>query len=415
MTILTKNKNDGLSMRLFYFVTDPYPAYRVDLTELFSGELRKLGMEIDWSMRRDDTGTWCSIKKNAETIYLPIALGRIPLITPIVRRLGEVIGEIGLTTKLLFGRHYDFIQVRDDRYTAAFFAWLAARIRGSKFIYWVSFPFPENDLENAKLSFGPRRIFLKVRGVLTQWWLYKVVLPRADHVFVQSERMRQNIVSHGLAANRITPVPMGVPTRLLEWSKTTHYAIEPGSVNYIGSFGRLRHLDTIIQAFALVLQQLPDIKFYMVGGSREKPEERQYLEDMCKRLDISNSVIFTGFLPMEQAWSLVAKTAVCISPIYPSPVYLPASSTKLNEYMALGRPVIANEHPEQSETLASSGAGLCVAWSAESFANAMISLLSRPDDAEQMGKKGPAWVAENRRYDIIAAQVFRQYRSLLEK
>lgn len=402
-------------MRLFYFVTDPYPAYRVDLTELFSGELRKLGLEIDWSMRRDDSGFGCSIKKNAETIYLPLTLGGIPVITPLVRRMGEVMGEIGLMFKLLFGRRYDFIQVRDDRYTAAFFAWLAARIRGSKFIYWVSFPFPENDLEKAKLASGPRQIFLKARGALAHWWLYKMALPRADHVFVQSERMRQNIASHGLAANRMTPVPMGVPARLLEWSKTSRHAIEPGSVNYIGSFARLRHLDIIIQAFALVLQQLPDIKFYMIGGSGDAPEERRHLEGVCGQLGIADSVVFIDFLPMEQAWSLVAKAAVCISPIYPSPVFLPASSTKLNEYMALGRPVIANDHPEQSETLASSGAGLCVSWGAESFANAMVSLLSRPEEAEQMGKKGPTWVAENRRYDILAAQVFRQYQSLLNK
>ncbi|MGZ5017289.1 MAG: glycosyltransferase family 4 protein [Methylobacter sp.] len=400
-------------MRLFYFVTDPYPAYRVDLTELFSNELHELGLEVDWSMRRNDSGIWRSIKKNTETIYLPLALGGIPFITPIVRRLGEMIGEIGLTIRLLFGQRYDFIQVRDDRYTAAFFAWLVARIRGSKFIYWVSFSFPENDLEKADLSSGPRRIFLMIRGVLTKWWLYKAVLPRADHVFVQSERMRQDIASYGLAISRMTSVPMGIPRRLLEWSKTSHYAIESGTVNYIGSFASSRHLDTIIDSFALVLQQLPDIKFYMVG-SGDTQEEQQYLENLCKQLGISDSVIFTGFVPMEQAWSLVAKAAICISPIYPSPKFLRASSTKLNEYMALGRPVIANEHPEQSETLASSGAGLCVPWSAEDFANAMIYLLSHPYDAEQMGKKGPVWVAENRRYDLIAAQVFHQYRSLLE-
>ncbi len=401
-------------MRLFYFVTDSYPAWRVDLTELFSYELKKLGLQTDWSMRRDDSGAWCSVNHNDEMIYLPLAVSEIPLITPIVRCLGEFSGEILLTIKLLFGPYYDFIQVRDNRYTAAFFAWLVARIRGSKFIYWVSFPFPENDLEKAKLSSGPRRIFLNVRGILTQWWLYKVVLPRADHIFVQSERMRQNIASYGLVINRMTPVPMGASTRLLEWCKTARIAVEPGSVNYMGTFARTRRLDIIIQAFALVLQQLPSAKLYLVGRG-DTVDERQFLEDFTMKLGISDNVVFTGFLPMEQAWKLAAKAAVCLSPMCPVRILLSTSPTKINDYLALGRPIVANEHPEQSEIIASSGAGICVPWSAESFANAIIFLLSHPGDAEKMGKKGPAWVAENRRYNRLAAQVFHQYRSLLEK
>lgn len=401
-------------MRLFYFVTDSYPAWRVDLAELFSYELMKLGMHTDWSMRRDDSGLWCTVKKNGESIYLPFFISGIPIITPITRRFGEFMSEIYLTGILIFGPRYDFIQVRDDRYTAAFFAWLAARICGSKFIYWVSFPFPENDLEKAKLSTGLRKAFFKLRGNLTMWWLYKLVLPRADHVFVQTERMKENIMAYGLAKDRMTPVSMGVSMRLFEWKRTAHHEVERGSVTYLGTFARSRHLETIIQAFSLVIRQLPSAKLYLVGRG-DIPEDRQFLENLVEQLGLLNSVIFTGFLPIDQAWEVAAKSELCISPIYPSFIFLQGSPTKLYEYMALGRPVIANEHPEQSNALVSSGAGLCVPWNEQSFADAMISMLSNPNEAEKMGEKGPDWVEDNRRYDHIAAQVYRQYQMLLDK
>ena len=399
-------------MRLFYFITDSYPAWRVDIAELFSKELKNMGLHTDWSMRRDGTGAWKKVSDDKQAIYLPLLIAGIPAVTPIVRRLGEFFGEIWLMFKLLFGPYYDIIQVRDDRYTAAFFALIAARLRGSKFVYWVSFPFPENDIEKAGLTTGVRSHFFKLRGQISHWWLYKLMLPLADHVFVQTEGMKQNIISYGLNANHMTAVPMGVATHLFEWLKTAKTQIEPNSVVYLGTFARSRHLETLIEAFVLVVKQCPNAKLYMVGRG-DTADDRQFLEDLSSKLNIAKHIVFTGFLPIDQAWAVAAKAAVCISPIYPSFIYLQGSPTKLYEYMALGRPIVANAHPEQSSTLSNSGAGLCVPWHAQAFADAIFSLLNDPEAAEKMGAKGPDWAIKNRRYDHIAAAVFRQYQKIL--
>lgn len=401
-------------MRLFYFVTDSYPAWRVDLTELFSNELSALGLATTWSMRRDDGGGFARVRANGEDIYLPVAAPGVPGIAPIIRRLGEVFSEIIIFAKFIFGPRFDFIQVRDDRYAAGLFALLAARLRGSKFIYWVSFPFPENDLEKAKLASGVHRLFLHARGALTRWWLYKTMLSNADHVFVQSNRMKKDIAEYGLPEDRMTPVPMGVSKRLLEWVAVEQHAIEKDSIVYLGSFARARRLETLIEAFSLVIQRVPNAKLYMVGRG-DIPEDRLILENLCQRLGIGDQVFFPGFLSKEAAWSRAASAAVCVSPIYSSPIFDCASPTKLYEYMALGRPIVANEHPEQTNALSASGAGLCVPWSAEHFSDAIVYLLEHPDTAEQMGRRGPEWVAEHRRYDGLAKAVFQKYSSLLNQ
>ena len=82
--------------------------------------------------------------------------------------------------------------------------------------------------------------------------------------------------------------------------------------------------------------------------------------------------------------------------------------------MALGKPVIANDHPEQTQVLDASGGGLHVPWDETRFAEAMIRLLTNPDLAAEMGRKGRAYVARHRCYSVIAEHVGEAYLSMLE-
>lgn len=401
----------GSSKRIFYFVADSFPAWRVDLAELFSVELRKLGLDTTWSMRRDDSGMFQRVWNDGQEVFLPFNIRSGSFVSPMARRVGELLSELLITVILLFGKRYDAIQVRDDRYTAAFFALLAARIRSTRFTYWLSFPFPENDLLKAQDATGVRKHFLALRGRITRWWLYRVVLRHADHVFVQSERMKQDVAAYGISPEKMTAVPMGIPRRLADRTETPRPPVEPGKVVYVGTLARTRRLETLIEAFAIVAKEIPHARLHLVGRG-DVPEDHLFLEQVSRRMGIEDRVVFHGFLPIEEAWAIAASAAVCISPIFPTPVFDVASPTKLIEYMALGRPVVANDHPEQSAILRASGAGLCVPWGAASFADAIVRLLQHPEEAEAMGSKGPAWVVEHRRYDRIAQYVFRVYSEL---
>jgi glycosyltransferase involved in cell wall biosynthesis len=83
--------------------------------------------------------------------------------------------------------------------------------------------------------------------------------------------------------------------------------------------------------------------------------------------------------------------------------------------MALARPVVCNHHPEQTYVINESGAGLCVDWGVEPFANAIEWLLNNSIQAEQAGKKGPAWIADNRAYSVISETVWHKYQEVLRE
>jgi len=98
---------------------------------------------------------------------------------------------------------------------------------------------------------------------------------------------------------------------------------------------------------------------------------------------------------------------VCVSPFYPTPVLNSTSPTKLVEYMAMGKAVVANTHPEQKLLIDQSGCGYCVPYDEDAFADAIVKLLRAPEMARAMGERGRRYVIEHRSYGVIANNVER--------
>ena len=95
------------------------------------------------------------------------------------------------------------------------------------------------------------------------------------------------------------------------------------------------------------------------------------------------------------------------------PVLRSASPTKLIEYMAMGKAVVANDHPEQKRVIEASGAGYCVAYEEQPFADAVVKLLRDPAMARLMGERGRRYAIEHRAYRVIADTVEQRLRAVL--
>lgn len=392
-------------IHLYYSINDRYPAYRLDLAELVARSLKELDVSTEWYMARD-AGAGRSERRSylGQVAHVPAAWNS---------RWGRRLNRLSYWLTDWFGiaragtRRFDVLQVR-DKYLASLVALLVARATGKKFVYWCSFPYPEFALEMGRQTRGLKGWLLRAKGAVAAWWLYRVVMPAADHCFVQSEQMREDLGDYGIPLARMSSVPMGVPQRLLDWTRERHHDVVPQRIVYIGTLAAVRRLDEIVQAFALVKAHCPHATLVMVGEG-DTPQERESLEQLVKSLGLESCVTFTGFVPIEKAWDLAASAAVCLSPFYPTKILASTSPTKLIEYMALGRPVVCNDHPEQSAIIRDSGAGICTLWGAQHFAEAITALLQRPERAEAMAARGPAWVAAHRTYAVIARQVHARY------
>jgi glycosyltransferase involved in cell wall biosynthesis len=176
---------------------------------------------------------------------------------------------------------------------------------------------------------------------------------------------------------------------------------------YLGTLGAERRIDFLLRVLVQVRTHIPQIKLYLVGKG-ERPEDEDFLLQEARRLDVLGSVVFVGQLPQQEALRYVQDADVCVSPFYPSPILNSTSPTKLVEYMAMGKAVVANTHPEQQLLIDQSGGGYCVPYEENAFAAAIVTLLRAPDLARAMGERGKRYVIEQRAYGVIATRVERE-------
>src|SRR6202034_1202523 len=116
----------------------------------------------------------------------------------------------------------------------------------------------------------------------------------------------------------------------------------------------------LIRTFVQVLHAVSTAQLFIVGQG-DHPEDRAFLEQEVARLQLKTSVTFVGQLPRAQALDYVREADVCVSPFYPTPVLQSTSPTKLVEYLAVGKAVLPNDHPQQRRVIEESGGGICVA------------------------------------------------------
>ena len=315
---------------------------------------------------------------------------------------------------LALRRHYDFIQVKDT-FLSALLGLIAAKFNRVRFFYWLSFPFPEAYFIAAKSHKSKYRIYYLLRGLVSKFILYSIISRLADHIFVQSDEMKLSMARSGIPANKMTPVPMGIDMRLVTQLGDAGLANDSQpNVVYLGSLNRDRQLDFLLNAFQKVARIAPNTRLYIVGGA-EDPDDIGFLKSEAERLQISDKLIFTGFLPQNIAFEYVRGATVCVSPIPPGPMYDVSTPTKIVEYMAFQRPVVANDLPDQKKILLASGGGICTGYDIESFANAILYILQHPDEATKMGKNGQKFVQKERSYESIAHLLESRYLHLCGK
>jgi len=395
-------------IRMLFIPSEPFPTDRVRINVLFGQELLARGHEIDLVMQAADE----DVPQGPQAWF-----GRTLWVGPTDSRNGFLhrmrkhwLGFRHDLRSLRLARpaRYDGVLV-SDKFLIAAITPLMLRRRKIKLIFWLTFPMPEMHLQAARDATARYPILAWIRGVVSGWLLYKWILARSDHVFVQSDRMKNDICTHGISRAKVSPILTGfsladiAPVRRRHGAATLPFV----TLAYLGTLGPLRHLEILVEMLARLRKGGMEAKLLLVGRG-ERSRDESTLTDCAASLGVAAHLEITGFLPQPQALGRVAVADICLSPIHRSPILDVGSPTKLIEYLALGMPVVANDHPEQKLILRESRAGVCVPWGAQYFARAVCWLMRRsPAERAAMGSRGRAWVEANRTYARIADDVER--------
>jgi len=320
---------------LLFLTADKFPPFRSDVSILFARHLVGRGYKIDWLLQSDAD---CQQSHDTRWKSSRVWVGATDNGTSRWRRLKKHLLNLCNDLKifrLIRQEDYHCIVVK-DKFIFTLIAIVVARFKKTKLIFWLSYPFPEDSLHRARSGSARYPLFYLVRGGLFSILLYRVIMPAADHVFVQSEQMKRDVIAKGIFAGKLTAVPMGVEITDVPHQKDFSMTVqksEEKKIVYIGTLTRVRKFDFLVRAISLVRKQVPGAKLYLVGAGYDS-EDEQLIINEAVRLGIADAVVITGFLPKTAMWKYIQSADVCVSPFYPTFILNSTSPTKLIEYMA---------------------------------------------------------------------------------
>jgi glycosyltransferase involved in cell wall biosynthesis len=182
---------------------------------------------------------------------------------------------------------------------------------------------------------------------------------RADLVVVVSRAMRDELVSRGAESDRVLVNPNAVdPDRYSP-------QIDGGSVRrqldlgnrtvlgFISTFGPWHGAGVLVRAFVELMRAHPEcrdsVRLLMIGDGVEAAEAKRVIESA----GLDDAVRFTGLVPQEAGPPHLAACDILVSPHVPNPDGTPffGSPTKLFEYMAMGKGIVASDLDQIGEVL----------------------------------------------------------------
>ena len=255
--------------------------------------------------------------------------------------------------------------------------WLA-RIKGAKLVTWAQDLWPESLSATGFVT--NRKILSTVAAVVR--WIYR----NNDLVLVQSRAFVEPVVRMaGGTPVLYHPNPGELAFSTPDNHNASPLTLESGfNVVFAGNLGTVQALDTILAA-AYLLRHEMDVRFVLVGSGSRVP----WLQQEILRLGLENVRMLGRFPPADMPGILAQASAVLVS-LVKDPIISQTVPSKVQAYLAAGKPIIASLDGEGARIVVEAGAGVaCPAENAQALADAVLQLRNAlPQERQKMAQRG---------------------------
>ncbi len=284
-------------------------------------------------------------------------------------------------------------------------AMVLAKLKNARLVTWIQDLWPES---LSATGFVKSNILLALVSQVVRW-IYR----HNDLLLVQSEAFLAP-VRQMAGKTPVTFHPNPGDLEYLDSPSNDCSKISFGqnfNVVFTGNLGKAQALETIIEA-ATLLKEEQQISFVLVGsGSRS-----EWLSQMVVKRSLNN-VRLPGRFPLSDMPFIMEQASVLLVSLNRSPIMSLTIPSKIQAYLAAGKPIIASLDGEGARVVQLAGAGLtCPAENAKSLAEAVKKLRAMSvEQREQMGKNGRKYYLENFEPKMLAKKLLRIFADIWQK
>ncbi len=179
----------------------------------------------------------------------------------------------------------------------------------------------------------------------------RVSIGLASAVVTVNQAMRERLVGLGVRPDKVTVVANSPSLARFDPS---HHGARPFAVDgtvrlvYAGALTPTYELDVLLEAVAAIWRARPELAVHLDVFGRGDAAER--LVDQASRLGLEDRVTFHGRIPIDDVPAAVARADIGVAPTRRDPFTDVSLSTKVFEYAAMGKPVVASRLPMVERT-----------------------------------------------------------------
>ncbi len=223
-----------------------------------------------------------------------------------------------------------------------------------------------------------KRAFTPLAGAMERY-----AVERADLIVSVSSHSEQMALEQGASPDRVMVLPNGVDIEAVD---RVRRSLAPngnrgGTLGWVGSFTPWHGADVLVRALA----RLPDdVTAVLIGDGAE----RAACQSLARELQVAQRIEFAGALTHPEVVRRLSECELLVSPHVPMPERpFFGSPTKIFEYMAIGRPIVASALEQISEILEDGRtARLVRPGDPEDLARGVSSVLGLPDRGDELGR-----------------------------
>jgi glycogen(starch) synthase len=252
----------------------------------------------------------------------------------------------------------------------------------------------------------------------------KTAADAADRIITVSYPMHEDLVRHGIEADKISVCWNGIRTDRYDPGKVTNeaiiklksrYGIRPDErmILFVGRLTPVKGVVNLVKAMPTVINEHPEVKLVILGVG----ELERTISDLITVLNLTDNVKTRFEFVSEK--ERIAHYGACDIFVAPS-VYEPFGIVAL-EAMAMGKPLVVGANgtsgfrdsvtpsgPDQTGIHVDGADSADIAWG-------ILSLLEDLEDAREMGKSGRKRAGEYFTWDKIAAYTIGIYDEVVKE